>query len=163
MYWRHRIRHDTALDVTKPVEALLMCCFFPPFFHHSVQSSARFNIYLNNSWVYQGNIKMAHLITGNKFDPNKDIPDLNGKVCSAKPVWYSHVDGFVQGIYSHRRHGGHWIWHCCAPSATCGVENHYTFSKGRTCRWSDWKAQGIWRYEQGAMDPMRSERPQTDR
>ncbi|MCJ1476814.1 hypothetical protein MMC13_005483 [Lambiella insularis] len=23
---------------------------------------------------------MAHLITGNKFDPNKDIPDLNGKV-----------------------------------------------------------------------------------
>ena len=24
---------------------------------------------------------MAHLITGNKFDPNKDIPDLSGKVC----------------------------------------------------------------------------------
>ena len=24
--------------------------------------------------------KMAHLITGNKFDPNKDIPDLSGKV-----------------------------------------------------------------------------------
>ena len=23
---------------------------------------------------------MAHLITGNKFDPNKDIPDLSGKV-----------------------------------------------------------------------------------
>ena len=23
---------------------------------------------------------MAHLITGNKFDPNKDIPDLTGKV-----------------------------------------------------------------------------------
>ena len=23
---------------------------------------------------------MAHLITGNKFDPNKDIPDLGGKV-----------------------------------------------------------------------------------
>ena len=23
---------------------------------------------------------MAHLITGNKFDPNEDIPDLNGKV-----------------------------------------------------------------------------------
>ena len=25
---------------------------------------------------------MAHLITGNKFDPNKDIPDLDGKVYS---------------------------------------------------------------------------------
>jgi len=23
---------------------------------------------------------MAHLITGNKFDPSKDIPDLSGKV-----------------------------------------------------------------------------------
>lgn len=23
---------------------------------------------------------MAHLITGNKFDPKKDIPDLSGKV-----------------------------------------------------------------------------------
>ena len=23
---------------------------------------------------------MAHLLTGNKFDPNKDIPDLSGKV-----------------------------------------------------------------------------------
>lgn len=25
-------------------------------------------------------INMAHLLTGNKFDPNKDIPDLSGKV-----------------------------------------------------------------------------------
>lgn len=27
---------------------------------------------------------MAHLITGNKFDPNKDIPDLGGKVSQIK-------------------------------------------------------------------------------
>lgn len=30
---------------------------------------------------------MAHLITGNKFDPNKDIPDLSGKV-SEQPKNY---------------------------------------------------------------------------
>jgi hypothetical protein len=29
---------------------------------------------------------MAHLITGNKFDPNKDIPDLSGKVRDDIPL-----------------------------------------------------------------------------
>lgn len=29
---------------------------------------------------------MAHLITGNKFDPNKDIPDLSGKVSHLSKV-----------------------------------------------------------------------------
>lgn len=33
-----------------------------------------------NRSVYFTTLKMAHLITGNKFDPNKDIPDLSGKV-----------------------------------------------------------------------------------
>ena len=29
---------------------------------------------------------MAHLITGNRFDPNEDIPDLSGKVRQTTPV-----------------------------------------------------------------------------
>ena len=32
---------------------------------------------------------MAHLITGNKFDPNKDIPDLSGKVGQSLRTPYS--------------------------------------------------------------------------
>ena len=38
---------------------------------------------------------MAHLITGNKFDPDKDIPDLSGKVWILRspnreyPAWYT--------------------------------------------------------------------------
>lgn len=31
---------------------------------------------------------MAHLITGNKFDPNKDIPDLSGKVSQPTKVTF---------------------------------------------------------------------------
>lgn len=34
---------------------------------------------------------MAHLITGNKFDPDKDIPDLSGKVSLLpKTTFHSH-------------------------------------------------------------------------
>lgn len=30
---------------------------------------------------------MAHLITGNKFDPEKDIPDLSGKVVHREDLY----------------------------------------------------------------------------
>ena len=44
-------------------------------------SSVLPNVFLfSKTSSYKLHSKMAHLITGNKFDPNKDIPDLSGKV-----------------------------------------------------------------------------------
>ena len=53
-------------------------------FYTSQSFAQRYFSYYSPSHYYES-FKMTHLITGNKFDPNKDIPNLSGKVLCLYP------------------------------------------------------------------------------
>ena len=81
---------------------------------------------------------MAHLITGNKFDPNKDIPDLSDKVGNL------HSDKTLQrglafskknfiGLCNHRWHGRYRVRHYGPHPAAQRCESYLAFAERRAC------------------------------